>query len=207
MSTMSKSPLLSSRRTFLAGAAGALVAGPAAATEFARMLPVIPANASIYKPLSYDVADRAGPWGSSSRRFAGELAKAVFEEVNLRRRSHGLAVVRPDAPLARVAGLYSAEMIQGDFFGHNSPDGRNLDDRLSAKGLDQTYAEVAENLWNAEGRLNWFVRDNTRRAINDWLASDKGHREAMLDANLTLAGVGAALREERIAVAMLFGRR
>lgn len=204
---------MTTRRSVLGGLIGGVVATPVFAADVAS---VRPANTSGYKSISSGeadpfgatgskVMDRPGPWGLSSRRFANELCEAVFNRVNEERRGKGLAELTPSAPLAKVAGAYSAEMIEGDFFGHFSPDGRKLGDRLKNFGVD-AFTEVAENLWNAEGRVNWYVEDNTRRAVDDWLASKKGHREAMLDANLRVAGVGSALHEQRVVVAMLFGR-
>ena len=203
------------RRAFAGGLVAAVAASTAArATQFTNPLPVMRASDDIYKPISLHdsvaapdpVVDRPGPWGVSSRRFANALCASVFEHVNAERAQHGAPQLRPESGLAKISGAYSAEMIEGDFFGHYTPDGRRLVDRLRSAGLD-VYSEVAENLWNAEGRVNWLVENNTQMTIKDWLNSNKGHREAMLDKNLRLGGVGAAIHEQRVVVAMLFARK
>lgn len=120
---------------------------------------IVPASAS--PQLSGDVS---GPWGVSSNRFATDLSMAVFQEVNAERRRRGLRPVAPDHALAKAAGAHAADMISGDFFGHFTPDGRALKERLQQNAVP-SYQEVAENLWEAQGRINWTIGDNQRRAI------------------------------------------
>ena len=151
--------------------------------------------------------DRAGPWGASSFDFSTKVSKSIFLTVNAQRERKGLSPLSPDPALGLVAGAYAGDMISGDFFGHFAPDGRDLQDRLEEVGA-MDYAEVAENLWTAEGAdIQWFYEESVRRAVLDWMNSEEGHREAILDPNLALAGVGTAIRDERIVVAMLFGRK
>lgn len=153
-------------------------------------------------------ADRAGPWGNSSYEFARRISTSVYKTVNLQREKKGLEPFTPDAGLGSVAGGYAADMITGDFFGHFAPDGRDLGTRLSSAGVAQDYAQVAEVLWDmSDDNISWLLENTVRSAVTEWLNSDEGHREALLDPKLRLAGVGTALREGRIVVAMLLGRR
>ena len=151
-------------------------------------------------------ADKPGPWGSSSYDFSKKVSKSIFKTVNLQRTQKGLPPLQPDGSLGLVAGAYAGDMISGDFFGHFAPDGRDLQARLEEANVTQ-YAEVAENLWTAEGEIQWFYEETVRRAVTDWMNSKEGHREAILDPTLRLAGVGTAIRNERIVVTMLFGRK
>ena len=150
--------------------------------------------------------DRSGPWGQSSYDFSLKVSKSIFLTINAQRQQRGLQPLAPDPALGLVAGAYAGDMISGDFFGHFAPDGRDLQARLEEANAVQ-YAEVAENLWTAEGEIDWRNNENARQAVQDWMNSTEGHREAILDPNLRLAGVGTAIRDERIVVAMLFGRR
>ena len=177
-----------------------------AAALFLAMLPTA-ATAQEAKLVSTIAgADRAGPWGESSYDYSLKVSKSIFKTINLQRTNKGLQPLDADASLGLVAGSYAGDMLSGDFFGHFAPDGRDLQARLEEANVTQ-FSEVAENLWTAEGEITWQYEETVRRAVLDWLNSKEGHREAMLDPKLRLAGVGTAMRDERIVVAMLFGRQ
>ena len=177
-----------------------------AAALFLAMLPTA-ATAQEAKLVSTIAgADRAGPWGESSYDYSLKVSKSIFKTINLQRTNKGLQPLDADASLGLVAGSYAGDMLSGDFFGHFAPDGRDLQARLEEANVTQ-FSEVAENLWTAEGEITWQYEETVRRAVLDWLNSKEGHREAMLDPKLRLAGVGTAIRDERIVVAMLFGRQ
>lgn len=154
---------------------------------------------------SYDPGDRAGPWGPSARAHAADVSAKVFELVNAERAKLGLAPLTASGGLARAAGSYAADMVEGDFFGHYDPNGRGFNERVHESGLGH-YDELAENLFNSEGQVAWFATANARATIKGWMESRQGHREAMLDPKLSEAGVGAAMREGRYVVSMVFGR-
>ncbi len=151
-------------------------------------------------------ADRAGPWGDSSYDFSLKVSKSIFKTVNLLRTKKGLSPFTADSSLGLVAGSYAGDMLSGDFFGHFAPDGRGLKDRFLEANVTH-FREVAENLWTAEGEITWEYKHIVRQAVTDWMNSREGHREAMLDPNFTSTAVGTAIRDGRIVVAMLFGRR
>jgi len=177
----------------------------AAAFAVAALMPVASAQqATLVSTIAG--ADRQGPWGASSYDFSLKVSKSIFKTINLQRTNKGLRPLEADASLGLVAGSYAGDMLSGDFFGHFAPDGRDLQARLEEANVLQ-FSEVAENLWTAEGEIQWEYKETVRRAVLDWLNSKEGHREAILDPNLRLAGVGTAIRDERIVVAMLFGRQ
>jgi uncharacterized protein YkwD len=177
----------------------------AAALALATLMPAASAQqATLVSTIAG--ADRNGPWGPSSYDFSLKVSKSIFKTINLQRTNKGLRPLTADPSLGLVAGSYAGDMLSGDFFGHFAPDGRDLQARLEEAGVRQ-FSEVAENLWTAEGEITWQYQETVRRAVLDWMNSREGHREAILDPNLVLAGVGTAIRDERIVVAMLFGRQ
>jgi uncharacterized protein YkwD len=135
-----------------------------------------------------------------------KVSKSAFKTVNLLRKKRGLSPFAADQSLGMLAGSYAGDMLSGDFFGHFAPDGRGLEDRFIEANVTD-FREAAENLWTAEGEIVWEYVHTVRKAVTDWMNSSEGHREAMLDPTFTSAAVGTAIRDERIVIVMLFGRR
>lgn len=151
--------------------------------------------------------DKSGPWGDSAYTFALKVSTSIYKTVNLHRQKKGLGELQADQGLGVVAGAYSGDMITGDFFGHFAPDGRDLAARLAEANVAH-YNKVAEILWDtSDSNIDWRIEETVRRAVTDWLRSQEGHREALLDPTARIVGIGTALRDERIVVTMLLGAR
>lgn|GEM_PF-6392467 len=151
--------------------------------------------------------DRPGPWGDSAYDFALKVSTSIYKTVNLHRKKNGLSELQADPGLGVVAGAYSGDMITGDFFGHFAPDGRDLGARLAEANLAH-YDKVAEILWDASDEgIDWEIEDTVRSSVTDWLRSTDGHREALMDADARIVGIGTAIRNERVVVTMLLGAR
>ncbi len=185
-------------RTILAAALAAFLAVPASAQ-------------SVLEPAStrstLEGVDRAGPWGQSAYTFALKVSTSIFKTVNLHRKKKGLGELEADPGLGVVAGAYSGDMVTGDFFGHFAPDGRDLKARLQEANVAH-YAKVAEILWDAtDENIQWSIEETVRSSVTDWLRSQEGHREALLDPTARIVGIGTAIRDERIVVTMLLGER
>src|SRR5215212_6710065 len=68
--------------------------------------------------------------------------RAIVRAINAQRADHGLAPVKPIRRLARAADYHSWEMLDADYFGHNSRDGGPFDERIrrfvSKRALGET---------------------------------------------------------------------
>jgi uncharacterized protein YkwD len=106
--------------------------------------------------------------------------KRVLDFVNGFRIRNGLDPLRPNAFLDRAAMTHAQDMVNRDFFSHFNPDGAGPGDRAEAAGYD--FSMVLENL--AAGQ-----RD-ARDAVDAWIRSRDGHREAMLNPAVTELGIG-----------------
>ncbi len=151
--------------------------------------------------------DRSGPWGDSAYTFALKVSTSIYKTVNLHRKKNGLGELEADPGLGVVAGAYSGDMITGDFFGHFAPDGRDLGARLAEANLAH-YDKVAEILWDASDQnIDWRIEETVRSSVTDWLRSPEGHREALMDPEARIVGIGTAIRDERVVITMLLGSR
>ncbi|TFV59031.1 CAP domain-containing protein [Geodermatophilus sp. DF01-2] len=104
----------------------------------------------------------------------------VLTLVNEARAWAGCAPVVADAPLAAVARAHSADMRDRDYFSHTSPEGLSPFDRAEQAGVDYSRAEnIAYGQAGADA------------VMQAWMDSP-GHRENILDCELTKLGVGVA---------------
>ncbi len=109
------------------------------------------------------------------------MAAQVLSLVNAERADAGCGPVRRDGRLEAAASAHSADMAAGDYFAHDSQDGRSFADRVRAAGY--TGGAIAENI--AAGQ------SSAAAVMASWMASD-GHRANILDCAFTSMGVGYA---------------
>ncbi len=106
-------------------------------------------------------------------------AHALVIDVNLVRSRAGLPNVAVDDLLSRAALLHARDMARRRFFGHFSPDGSSLPDRLQAVGF--RWSVAAENI----------ALDEDERHANVALLESAPHRANMLDPRVRKIGVAA----------------
>lgn len=75
---------------------------------------------------------------------ADENARKVFELTNEERAKEGLPLLVWNDQLAQSAGAHCQDMIDRDYFAHNSPDGLTPGDRATAAGY--LWLWVGENI-------------------------------------------------------------
>jgi len=109
--------------------------------------------------------------------------RQLLDLANAFRVKHGAKPVAWDNTAAAAARSHSRDMAEQRYFDHTNLAGQEPWDRMTAAGIPD-YLIAGENL--AAGQ------DNALEAHHDWVNSDDGHRENMLDERYTLLGVGAA---------------
>lgn len=119
------------------------------------------------------------------------LRDEVIALVNAQRRAVRMPPLTANAALEISAQTYAQSMAQGNFFGHISPAGQTLQDRVNASDYYRIFYDpscdciarfvVAENL--ARGQRT------PRDVVDAWIRS-LAHRQAMLTGSFTDAGVG-----------------
>ncbi|MDR0880764.1 MAG: CAP domain-containing protein [Clostridioides sp.] len=110
-----------------------------------------------------------------------DLQKQVLDIVNAERAKSGLKALTLDAKLSEVATLKSQDMINKNYFDHNSPTYGSPFDMMKKYGI--TYQTAGENI--AMGQKS------PQEVMTAWMNSE-GHRKNILTSNFTKIGVGVA---------------
>ncbi|MEU6679536.1 CAP domain-containing protein [Streptomyces sp. NPDC046853] len=122
---------------------------------------------------------KAPPAASTSPSAESAAEAAVLTLVNEERAKAGCSPVRADAALAALAGDFSADMAERDFFDHTDPDGATPWDRAEKAGISDLGGE---NI--ARGQAN------AQSVMDAWMNSP-GHRANILNCDYKTLGVGA----------------
>jgi hypothetical protein len=110
------------------------------------------------------------------------------------RQRAGLAALERDPRLDRIAAQHCRKMVELGFFGHRSPDGRLLGDRLGAAGL--APAKSAENV----------ARSRSVTRVHHNLMQSPSHRLNIVDPDFTHVGLGVARDGDDVVVTEIFAR-
>lgn len=110
--------------------------------------------------------------------------KAMLVKHNRVRADRGLKKLCIHPALQRAAKKHSQDMIDRDYFSHNSKDGSTFAQRIKREGYKYRYA--GENIAYGSGSLG--APDNI---FKNWMNSS-GHRTNILNKNFREVGIGAA---------------
>ncbi len=104
--------------------------------------------------------------------------------INRARAEHSLPPLAFSSELSAVASLHSGDMMENDFVGHNSSDGRSTGERvLSVQSL--LIVGFGENV----------ARDSSIRSAHNELMLSDGHRKNILSPDFTHIGLGIKVSE------------
>jgi uncharacterized protein YkwD len=171
--------------------AGALVAAPASAVARAHRAGSC-ANADL-PPTASNLAS---------------VRKATLCLINAQRTSRGLRALRSNSHLRAAADRYAREMVAKDFFGHVSPSGSTVLQRIK----NSAYLKPARS-WAIGENLAWGTGTlaTAAQTVRGWMSSPP-HRRNMLDKGFREIGIGVALgapgsNDPGATYATEFGRR
>jgi uncharacterized protein YkwD len=108
--------------------------------------------------------------------------RAVVRAINRQRAKHGLSKLRSNRRLARAADYHSWEMLDADYFGHESRDGGPFDERV------RRYANL-RSLGETLAMLGRCGPKTARRVVRMWMNSP-GHRAILLSSDFKKVGIG-----------------
>ncbi|HEK4784471.1 TPA: sporulation protein [Clostridioides difficile] len=118
--------------------------------------------------------------GSTSESFSA-YQKEVVDLVNIERAKAGLNPLTLDSSISNVATKKSQDMVDNNYFSHNSPTYGSPFDMLKKFGI--SYKTAGENI--AMGQKT------PKEVVNAWMNSE-GHRKNIMNPNFSKIGVGVA---------------
>jgi uncharacterized protein YkwD len=108
--------------------------------------------------------------------------RAIVRAINRQRSRHGLAKLRSSRRLARAADFHSWEMLDANYFAHESRDGGPFDRRVRRFA---NHRAVGETL----AMLGGCGRKAARKVVRMWMNSP-GHRAILLSSSFRRVGIG-----------------
>jgi uncharacterized protein YkwD len=163
-----------------------------AATTTTTRAPTTTTRAAPRTTVPPTTEDAGGPSGGST---AQQLTSDLFDRLNAERRARGLAALRWDGDLARVAGDWSAQMARTGDFSH-----RDLGEAGGLPGMSK-FSALGENIAWVEG----YPSMGNQLHVG-WMRS-AGHRANMLQRGFDSVGIGVVCSGGRAWATQNFGRR
>ncbi|MCA0987942.1 SafA/ExsA family spore coat assembly protein [Guptibacillus algicola] len=141
---------------------------------------IINANPHFENPDLIYPGDRVNiPTGNPSINESKDVGQQVMDLTNQERSKYGLAPLKWDWEVARVARYKSADMRDKNYFSHTSPTYGSPFQMLKNFGV--SYRSAGENI--AAGQ------STPQEVVNAWMNSE-GHRKNILNKGYTHIGVG-----------------
>ena len=122
--------------------------------------------------------------------------KEVFSLINKQRTNNGLSALKVDNELQRVAKIKAKDMVENNYFSHNSPVYGSPFEMLNS--FKVSYKSAAENIAG---------NSSNSGAVNAWMNSS-GHKANILNGNYVYTGIGVVSSSKygKIYVQMFIGK-
>ena len=104
--------------------------------------------------------------------------KEVFDLINKQRTNNGLAALKNDSKVQRVARIKAQDMVDNNYFSHTSPTYGSPFDML--KSFKISYKTAGENIAG---------NSSNSSAVTAWMNSS-GHKANILNSNFNYTGIG-----------------
>ncbi len=143
---------------------------------------------------------RKGPARPAGRRISATLRNLALDLVNQDRAEHGLPKLASDDTLDEIAQNHASDQLARDYYGHVSPEGKDVQDRYIAAGGNK-WRLVEENIATCTGCE--VSRDEVKRLETGWMHSP-GHRANILRQGIERFGYGIAGENGRVYAVQTF---
>lgn len=137
--------------------------------------------------------------GGSTNTTTSQLTadeQEVFDLINAKRVANGLATLKIDDELQNVARIKAKDMVDNNYFSHNSPIYGSPFDMIKNFGI--RYKTAGENIAG---------NSSNSGAVNAWMNSE-GHRANILNSSFNYTGVGVVKSPKygKVYVQMFMGK-
>lgn len=135
-----------------------------------------------------------GTGGTTSQLTANE--REVFDLINAKRVANGLSALKIDDELQNVARIKAQDMVDNNYFSHNSPVYGSPFNMIKSFGI--SYKTAGENIAG---------NSSNSGAVNAWMNS-AGHKANILNSSFNYTGIGVVTSPKygKIYVQMFMGK-
>ena len=122
--------------------------------------------------------------------------KEVFNLINKQRTANGLSALKVDAEVQRVAKIKAQDMVNNNYFSHNSPTYGSPFEMLQS--FKESYKTAGENIAG---------NSTNSGAVNAWMNSS-GHKANILNSSFNYTGIGVVNSHKygKVYVQMFIGK-
>ena len=122
--------------------------------------------------------------------------KEVFDLINKQRTNNGLPALKNDSEVQRIARIKAQDMVDNNYFSHNSPTYGSPFDML--KSFKVSYKTAGENI---------AANSSNSSAVTAWMNSS-GHKANILNISFNYTGIGvvSSPRYGKMYVQMFIGK-
>lgn len=122
--------------------------------------------------------------------------KEVFDLINKQRTNNGLPALKNDSEVQRIARIKAQDMVDNNYFSHNSPTYGSPFDMM--KNFKVSYKTAGENI---------AANSSNSSAVTAWMNSS-GHKANILNSSFNYTGIGvvSSPRYGKMYVQMFIGK-
>ena len=122
--------------------------------------------------------------------------KEVFDLINKQRTNNGLPALQNDSEVQRIARIKAQDMVDNNYFSHNSPTYGSPFDMM--KSFKVSYKTAGENI---------AANSSNSSAVTAWMNSS-GHKANILNSSFNYTGIGVVKSPKygKIYVQMFIGK-
>lgn len=151
---------------------------------------------AVYSNSSNNTNNTAGNTNTNVSNNMNSDEKEVFDLINKQRTNNGLAVLKNDNEVQRIARIKAQDMVNNNYFSHTSPTYGSPFDML--KSFKVSYKSAGENIAG---------NSSNSGAVTAWMNSS-GHKANILNSSYNYTGIGVVKSPKygKIYVQMFIGK-